>query len=182
MACDLTKGRKVPCKDVIGGLVRAWFVDFGDLGTVTETSDEITDMTGTFTAFQYDLHGANSFEQSITSSRENGTTFFEQSISLQFSKLSKEDNAELKLMAFNRPHLCLEDRNGNFMQFGLVHGCEVTGGTIVSGSAFGDLSGYTLTFTAQEAKPANFINGGTAADPYAGMGSATVTVTVGTNS
>ncbi|QDP58178.1 MAG: hypothetical protein Unbinned2365contig1001_10 [Prokaryotic dsDNA virus sp.] len=163
-------------------MVRAWFVDFGDLGTVTETSDEITDMTGTFTAFQYDLHGTNSFEQTITSSRENGTTFFEQSISLQFSKLSKEDNAELKLMAFNRPHICLEDRNGNFMQFGLVHGCEVTGGTIVSGSAFGDLSGYTLTFTAQEAKPANFINGGTAADPYAGMGSATVTVTVGTNS
>ena len=182
MACDLTRGRKIPCKDQISGLVRAWFCDFGTLGTVTETSDEITDMTGTFTAFQYDLHGANSFEQTINSSRENGTTFFEQSISLQFTKLSKEDNAELKLLAFNRPHICLEDRNGNFMQFGLVHGCEVSGGTIVSGSAFGDLSGYTLTFTAQEAKPANFINGGTAADPYAGMSSATVTVTVGTNS
>ena len=39
MACDLTKGRKVPCKDVVGGLVRAWFCDFGTLGTVTETSD-----------------------------------------------------------------------------------------------------------------------------------------------
>ena len=181
MACDLTKGRKVPCKDVIGGLVRAWFVDFGDLGTVTESADQITDMSGTFTAFQYDLHGVNSFEQSITSSRENGTTFFEQSISLQFPKLSKEDNAELKLMAFNRPHICIEDRNGNFMQFGLVHGCEVTGGSIVSGTAFGDLSGYTLTFTAQEAKPANFIQSGTSADPYAAM-SGTITIQTGTNS
>ena len=85
-------------------------------------------------------------------------------------------------MAYGRPHICVEDRNGNFMQFGLVHGCEVTGGTIASGTAFGDLSGYTLTFTAQEAKPANFVSGGTAADPYAGMSSATVTVTVGTNS
>jgi hypothetical protein len=182
MACDLTRGRKIPCKDQISGLVRCWLVDFGDLGTVTETADEITDMTGTFTAFQYDLHGANSFEQTINSSRENGTTFFEQTINLQFTKLSKEDNAELKLLAYGRPHICVEDRNGNFMQFGLVHGCEVTGGTIASGSAFGDLSGYTLTFTAQEAKPANFVSGGTAADPYAGMGSATVTVTVGTNS
>ena len=44
MACDLTAGRKVPCKDVIGGIVRAWFVDFGDLGTVTKTADEITDL------------------------------------------------------------------------------------------------------------------------------------------
>jgi len=182
MACDLTRGRKIPCKDQISGLVRCWLVDFGDLGTVTETADEITDLTGTFTAFQYDLHGANSFEQTINSSRENGTTFFEQTINLQFTKLSKEDNAELKLLAYGRPHICVEDRNGNFMQFGLVHGCEVTGGTIASGSAFGDLSGYTLTFTAQEAKPANFISGGTAADPYAGMASATVTVTVGTNS
>ena len=33
MACDLTQGRKVPCKDVIGGIVRAWFVDFGNLGS-----------------------------------------------------------------------------------------------------------------------------------------------------
>ena len=182
MACDLTKGRKVPCKDVVGGLVRAWFCDFGTLGTVTESADQITDMTGTIALFQYDLHGTNSFEQTITSSRENGTTFFEQSISLQFPKLSKEDNAELKLMAFNRPHICIEDRNGNFMQFGLVHGCEVTGGTIVSGAAFGDLSGYTLTFTAQEAKPANFIQSGTSANPYAGMDNATVTIQTGTNS
>ena len=30
MACDLTAGRKVPCKDVIGGIVRAWFIDFGE--------------------------------------------------------------------------------------------------------------------------------------------------------
>ena len=67
------------------------------------------------------------------------------------------------------------------MQFGLVHGCEVTGGSIVSGTAFGDLSGYTLTFTAQEAKPANFIQSGTSADPYAGM-SGTITIQTGTNS
>ena len=107
MACDLTTGRKVPCKDVVGGLVRAWFVDFGLLGTVTESADQITDINGTFTAYQYDLHGANSFEQTINSSRENGTTFFEQSITLQFPKLSKEDNAELKLMAFGRPHICI---------------------------------------------------------------------------
>ena len=99
-------------------------------GTVTETADEITDLSGTFTAYQYDLHGANSFEQTITSSEKMALHFLEQSISLQFPKLSKEDNAELKLMAYGRPHICVEDRNGNFMQFGLVHGCEVTGGTI----------------------------------------------------
>ena len=28
MACDLTLGRKEPCKDVVGGLKNVYFVDF----------------------------------------------------------------------------------------------------------------------------------------------------------
>ena len=68
------------------------------------------------------------------------------------------------------------------MIVGLEHGADVSGGTIVTGAAMGVLSGYTLTFTAQETAPANFIFSPTAADPYAGMVSSTVTVTVGTNS
>jgi len=182
MACDLTAGRKNPCKDQIGGLVRAWFVDFGDLGTVTKVDDEITDLSGTFTCFQYDLKGTNSLETAITSSRENGTTFFEETLTLTLPKLSKEDNKELKLISYSRPHIAIEDRNGNFFLCGLQHGMEVTGGSIATGTAFGDLSGYSLTLTGQELEPANFISGGTSADPFAGMSSATVTVTVGTNS
>ena len=182
MACDLTKGRKEPCKDVVGGLKAVYFTDFGDLGTVSQTSDEITDMTGTFTAYKYELKGGSSFEQTITSSRENGTTFFDQTLNLTLKKLSKEDNAEIKLLAFGRPHVAVEDYNGNVFVMGLEHGAEVTGGTIVTGTAMGDLSGYTLTLNAQELKPANFVDSPSATDPYAGMASATVTVTEGTNS
>ena len=76
MACDLTRGRKEPCKDTVGGLKAVYFVDYSDLGTVTQTDDEITDMTGTFSAYKYELKGNSSFEQAVNSSRENGTTFF----------------------------------------------------------------------------------------------------------
>jgi len=182
MACDLTRGRKEPCKDVVGGLRAVYFTDFGDFGTVTQTADEITDMSGTFTAYKYDLKGNSTFEQTVTASRENGTVFFEQTLNLTLKKLSKEDNAEIKLLAYGRPHIAVEDYNGNVMVMGLEHGADVSGGTIVTGGAMGDLSGYTLTFTGQELKPANFVASPTAADPYAGMSSATVLVTVGTNS
>jgi len=182
MACNLSAGRKEPCKDVVGGIRKVYFTDFGGYGTVTQTNDEITDMSGTFTAFEYELKGNSSFEQTITSSRENGTTFFEQSLNLTLKKLSKEDNKELKLLAYGRPHVAVEDYNGNVFVMGLEHGAEVTGGSIVTGAAMGDLSGYTLTLSAQEVLPANFVDSPTAADPYAGMGSATVTVTEGTNS
>ena len=182
MSCTLTLGRKEPCKDTVGGLKAVYFTDFGDYGTVTETDDEITDLTGTFTAFKYELKGNSSFEQAITSSRENGTTFFDQTLTLTLKKLSKEDNKELKLLAYGRPHVAVEDYNGNVFVMGLQHGAEVTGGTVSTGAAMADLSGYTLTLNAQEVKPANFVNTPTAADPFAGMASATVTVTEGTNS
>jgi hypothetical protein len=42
---------------------------------------------------------------------------------------------------------------------------DVTGGTIVTGAAMGDLSGYTLELTGMERVPANFIG-----DTLAGAG------------
>jgi len=192
MACDLTRGRKEPCKDVVGGLKNVYFVDFGDLGTVSKTDDEITNLTGDssndLTAYKYELKGNSSFEQAITSSRENGTTFFEQTLNLTLKKLTKEDNKELKLLAYGRPHVAVEDYNGNVFMMGLEHGAEVSGGTIVTGAAMGDLSGYTLTLTAQEREPANFMNSETIDDDFpfsvtdfAGL-TGTITVTEGTNS
>jgi hypothetical protein len=182
MACDLTKGRKEPCKDVVGGLRAIYFVDYGDLGTVTQTDDEITDLSGTFSAYKYELKGGSSFEQSISSSRDNGTTFFEQTLNLTLKKLSKEDHKEIKLLAFGRPHVAVEDYNGNVFIMGLEHGADVSGGTIVTGTAMGDLSGYTLTLSSMEVKPANFVDSPTASNPFAGMTSATATIVEGTNS
>jgi hypothetical protein len=184
MACDLTAGRKEPCKDSIGGLKAVYFVDFGDLGTVTKT-DEITNLSGTFNAYKYELKGNSSFEQAITSSRENGTTFFDQTLSLTLKKLSKEDNKELKLLAYGRPHVAVEDYNGNVFMMGLSHGADLNGGTVVTGAAMADLSGYTLTLNAQEVEPANFINTTdptSATYPFDAMSSASPSIVVGTNS
>ena len=165
MACDLTLGRKEPCKDVVGGLKNVYFVAFGKLGTVTLTNDEITNLTGdasnNLTAFKYELKGNSSFEQTINASRENGTTFFDQTLNLTLKKLTKEDNKELKLLAYGRPHVAVEDYNGNVFMMGLEHGADVNGGTIVTGAAMGDLSGYTLTLNAQETSPANFMDSDT---------------------
>ena len=91
MACTLTTGRKEPCKDAVGGLTKVYFGDFDifDIDDVTyeSSSDAIASITSTGTLFQYDLKGTSSFEQTITSSRENGTTFYDQTSTLQFKKL-----------------------------------------------------------------------------------------------
>ena len=182
MSCNLSAGRAVPCKDVVGGIQKCFFLDFNSLGSVTLTADEITDADGTFSAYEYDVKGGSSLEQTITSSRETGTTFFEQVLTLNLTKLSKEDNVQIKLLAYGRPQVAVVDNNNNAFLMGLVHGADAAGGTISTGTAMGDLSGYTLTMTAQEALPANFIDGATLANPFIGLASATETIVVGTNS
>jgi hypothetical protein len=182
MACELTRGRKEPCKDVVGGIKAVYFLDYGDVTIAYDTTDtDVIDDLGTVTAYKYELKGNSSFEQAITSSRENGTTFFDQTLNITLKKLTKEDNKELKLMSYGRPHIVVHDYNGNAFLMGAEHGAEVTGGTIVTGAAMGDLSGYTLTLNAQEQQPANFLEGATEANPFAGL-TGTVTVTEGTNS
>ncbi len=178
MACDLTGGRKKPCKDAVGGVVKVHFVDFGDLATVTVGSnDEITDMSGTFSYSTYDVKGNSSLESNINSSIENGTTFFEQVTNLTLHKMTKEDNKELKLMTYGRPHVFVQTFDNKVLLVGREHGAEVTGGTAVTGTAMGDLNGYTLTLTANETTLPNFVDGATDADPFAGMSSATATET-----
>ncbi len=167
MACLLTTGRTEPCKDSVGGLTKVYFSDFGgfDMSDITYATDsaEITAIGGG-TVYQYDLKGTSSFEQTITSSRENGTTFYDQVLTLSFKKLDKATHDEIALLATSRPKVLVEDNNGNIFVGGLEYGMDCNGGSIVTGAAMGDLSGYTLTLQGMEKKPANFYTGTLASD------------------
>ena len=157
MACLLTSGRALPCKNSVGGLKAVYFADYGTLGATTIASGEITAIAGTPDFFKFDIKGNSSLETTINSSRENGTTFYTQTLNLTLPVLDKATQEEIKLLAAARPHVAIEDYNGNFFMVGLEHGAEVTGGTIVSGAAMGDLSGFTLTLEGQETDPAYFV-------------------------
>ena len=160
MSCDIANGRLEPCKDSVGGINAVYFVNYGELGSITYgaiDTDVIDVVSGTPTAYKFDVRGSSTYTESIQSSRENGTTMFEQVLELSLKKLSKEDHKTIKLLSFGRPHVIIEDNNGNRFLAGLEHGADVTGGTVVTGGAMGDMSGYTLSFTGMEKKPANFL-------------------------
>jgi hypothetical protein len=161
MACTLATGRALPCKDSVGGIKAVWFADHGTLGTLTvDVADgELESITGTPDLFRYDVKGNSSMEQTINADRANGTSFYTQTLNLTLTKLDLETRFELINVVRARPHVFVEDYNGNYFLLGAVHGCEVTGGTIVTGAAMGDLSGFTLTLTAEETLPAYFCLG-----------------------
>ena len=60
------------------------------------------------------------------------------------------------MLAHGRPQVVVVDYNDNAFLLGKEHGCEVTGGTMATGAAMGDLSGFTLTIVAQETSPPFF--------------------------
>ena len=161
MACDLTHGRLEVCKEFVGGIKAVYFIPYGVLGEITygttDASDRITTIAGTLSLYKYELKGANSFEQTITSSRENGTTFAEQTLTFTIKGLDATTTKQVKLLAWGRPHVVIKTNANNFFIAGLEHGMDVTTGLIANGTAMGDLNGYTFTLVGQEAIPANHL-------------------------
>ena len=158
MSCLITSGRKIPCKSAVGGIKNIFFADYGTLGTPTIVAGEITAFSGSPLWFQFDIKNtATTMETAITSSRDNGTTFYDTTLSMTLTFQDKATQEQLKLLAVARPHACVEDYNGNYFVVGLLNGGDVNGGTIVTGGAMGDLTGYTLTVNAQEVNPPFFV-------------------------
>lgn len=161
MACDIENGRLEACKDSVSGLDAIYFINYGiNYPTdVTEDVDNvITNVNGITELYKYELKGANSFDTTINTSRDNGTTYFDQTIVAQLKKQDAITTKTVKLLAYGRPHIVVKTRSGNFFMVGLERGADMMSGSINSGTALGDFNGYNLTFTAQENVPANFID------------------------
>tara|TARA_B110000261_G_scaffold164502_1_gene214420 strand:+ start:2089 stop:2679 length:591 start_codon:yes stop_codon:yes gene_type:complete len=161
MACLLTTGRKVPCKSGFGGIKRVYFANYGSIASVTLNSDNeatiVVSSDGPPEWFEYDVKGASSLETTVTSSRDNGTTFYTQTLNLTLTFLDSRTQAELQILAVGRPYAVVEDYYGNSFLLGLENGLELTGGTIVTGAAAGDLTGFTLTFEGMEERAPYFL-------------------------
>ena len=155
--CLMSTGRKLACKDAVGGIKAIYFADYGTLGTATITNGIVTAFSGlTYTLYQYDVKSASNLAQTITSSNDNGTTYYEQAITLVLTKLDALSQVELQKLIVSRPHAFIQDNNGNYLSVGMTRGCD-TNGTIDTGTALGDLNGYSLTITAQEPLMAQFV-------------------------
>jgi len=177
MACDLANGRLEVCKDAVGGIDAIYFINYGDYAyptDVTETDDVISAVANVTSLYKYELKGTNSFEQNITSSRENGTSFAEQTLSVVLKKQDATTHKSVKLLSYGRPHIIVRNRNNQFFLAGLEHGMELTTAAVGNGTAMGDLNGYTLTFVGQEKVLANIIDVSTEADLVTAFGSATI--------
>jgi hypothetical protein len=162
MACDITRGRLIDCKDSIGGLKAIYIAKSYSNNVSAVATVNSTEMTtagfatwsccgGTVEVFKYDLvPNLSSMTVNIQSDNANGTTFFNQTLSVTLQKIDHDMTNELRLMAYSRSQIFVQDENDNVFLLGIDGGCHVTGGTVITGAAKGDLTGYTIEWGAEE--------------------------------
>lgn len=167
MSCDITNGRIEQCKDSVSGLKAIYFINYDDLDSdnvnynATDTDVIDTWVPGApLSMYKYELKSnANSFTTAINTSRDNGTTFFEQTLVINLKRQDFATHKNIKLLAYGRPRIVVRSMTDQFFLMGLDQGADMASGSISSGSELGSFNGYeSLTFVAMEEVPANFIN------------------------
>lgn len=161
MACSLTQGYVVDCRDSIGGIKALWLISSANVSAITEASGVVSTITKSAgkVFYKYELvKNTGSFTETITTSVENGTVFYAQELSVILNKLQANTRNEILLLAKNNLIVVVQDANDKYWLLGKVQGLDLTGGTSASGTAQGDRSGYTLTFSGGEKELAPEVN------------------------
>jgi len=160
MSCLITQGRLVPCKEFVAGLYKVWFINFDTFTPTLDADGVITSMSGA-TAYEYELKGASKLLQDMVSSRDNGTTYVTQTLTLELQGGDYDFNNQIKLLAYGRPLAVVQDNYGSAWLAGRFRGMDVTSGIHDTGGALSDKYGYTVTLVGMENTYANFLSGST---------------------
>ena len=162
MACNLTAGIQLGCRDNTGGFATLWITDYTNVTSLTQsTGDTITAISGTGTFYEFQLIRTSSqLTETVNASLENGTVFYQGEIVTYFNKLGQDKRNILKTLAQSqRLAIVAEDNNGQFFYLGQTYGCFISAGTSVTGKALGDANGYNMTFQYLEPNPMNQLSG-----------------------
>lgn len=153
MACVLTAGYALDCRDSVGGMKAVLFIEIDNVTAVTSASGSVSAIAKANNKrfWKYNLIRATaSVEEAFNDSTENGTSFYTQTLSIILNKMQAATRNEIILLAQNRLLAVVEDRNGKYWLYGKENGLIRSGGKAGTGTAFGDRNGYELTFVGEE--------------------------------
>ena len=156
MACLLTAGYTLGCRDNIGGIQEVYIGEYnGESLTYVFTSGS-DPVIGTFSGATVSFYG---FEQEIETgsytengvfSTENGTGFYEQTLSITLHKLEASLRNKLMILGQGKWRIIIKDQRGKYWLMGYQNPVRVSASTPGLGKAYGDLNGAVVTFMGKE--------------------------------
>lgn len=161
MSCNLTSGRNEVCKSSIGGIKGLYLFNEEDINYITYLEIDGTRYVMDFNVayiFYFPLKGNSNYVETITSSRDNGTTFYQQTLTLNLKHLDSHTTQQFKKIAYsNDLKGVVWTENGEAYLIGEVFGLDAITQTAQTGGALGDLIGYSTTIQGIEKNPAAYI-------------------------
>lgn len=179
--CVFTGGLQLGCRNGIGGIRTVYLTNFSNIDTLTgitlgdsyvilsgdgqtrdasiDINDIVTNVTnssgGTVTFYEFQIRReTGEFKETITSSIQNGTLFYEPNLTIFLEKYQTYIRNRMLLIAQTQVTAIVEDKLGNFWLLGKTAGLDLLSGEASMGKASADANGYTLTFTGQEPETA----------------------------
>ena len=158
MPCDLTTGYNDRlCAEGKGGIKSITLIPLANIESKAVAACEVSALT--FVASTYAYHykiqsNLSSYTCSPKRSIENGTTLYQQDLTVILNSDTKELRCEIDLILKNECAIMVEKSNGTYVLLGADEGMKMADGSESgSGTAKEDRNGHSLAWTGQENLP-----------------------------
>jgi hypothetical protein len=159
MACEITGGYAIECRDSVGGIETIWLIENSNLYDASGNC-LITYASGTVTAmnkksgkrfWKFEVPRATSTATNgITSSIENGTFFYTHTVKFPINQRNATIRNIVTTLAKNRCTFVTKEGDGIYRVYGIQFGLTLDNSEGGSGTALADRNGYLLSFSSQE--------------------------------
>ena len=140
------------CTNGKGGIKSVLLFPLGNVATSNITLNEVTTLTVTGETFLYKLKSnLSSYTAPIKVDKNNGTLWYEQSLSMILASDNKELRSEIHLLAQNEVVCLVENADGSIVALGFGEGLQIADANeYTSGVLKGDRRGHTLVLNGME--------------------------------
>jgi hypothetical protein len=153
MSCEMTSGyNDRTCTNGKGGIKSVLLFPLGNIATSHITANEVDILTVTGETFLYKLKSnLSSYTAPIKVNKDNGTLFYEQSLSMILASDNKELRSEIHLLAQNEVVCLVENADGSIVALGFGEGLQIADANeYTSGVLKGDRKGHVLVLNGME--------------------------------
>ena len=151
--CDMTAGyNDRVCTNGKGGIKSVLIFPVSNIINSAVVSNQITTLTVSGETFRYKLKSnLSSYTAPVKVNKDNGTLFYEESLSMILASDTKELRAQLHLLAQNLVVALVENADGTIVALGFGEGLQVADANeYTSGVLKGDRKGHVIVLNGME--------------------------------
>jgi hypothetical protein len=160
MPCNLSQNIVQDCFTSIGGVKNIYITEWQNIQSITISAGNVSNISLVYGTKFYEYRirkQIGSFTEDISRHEESGLPFYDAQVSFSLRRIDVEKRNEIEKLARKDVVIIVVTNAGKNILVGHYNGLSISQGNTATGTAYGDLSGYTLSFSGGQPKPAVFI-------------------------